>query len=327
MSTSAWLTWFLIVYGESDTGKTVDVGKLAGRNAVFLNPTNNQLASLTRTAVPPSTINEVLIDTFANAEKWVKANQHSLKAKGTVVVLDDATTTAMTSWAVLAPSVRDGRQLWPQLKRQVVSFLSSLVAVNACCAAVFHESPPHRAEDGSFTQGGPAMAARTMQTFLPAASTLCLRAKKTLLSDPTWDLWPGKYWRDSSDTQWYSKDRYGVLPPGEAPMNLREILIRANELGHRLFIPPRFAGVEYLDDVAESVARGIAAGRFQSAAQAAKALQALPAMKDKNLLHLRWGVQDGVARHQLRAAGDPLLSIFDTTARVGTAPPLSTPAR
>lgn len=111
--------------------------------------------------------------------------------------------------------------------------------------------------------------------------------------------WPRVIRVDSSQADlWVSGDRNSVCW-AETPANLREIL-RAAPTPYDL---PRLPGLEWQDEVAETVAASLQGGEAVleviERIFAHYATYAIPGTPGER--HVQWAVQDGIARHTIRA--------------------------
>lgn len=220
------------------------------------------------------------------------------------VVIDDAShicQQSMLKWADEAPVGRSGRKdrffQYQELNRHLleISGLSRHLGVHL--AMTFHERTPGTNADGRFCPGGPDVPSRNQVETIPSWCDINVRA----MIDPDYpDPWfPGIYYCDPTDPEWVTGDRTGVCT-SKTPGNLREIM-RASQSNYRL---TRIAGLEWQDEVAETVAQAML-----NDVPVAEAIQAAVAGRTDSPLHLRWACQDGIARGVL--ARQATKSLFD----------------
>jgi|TARA_R100000234_G_scaffold119891_1_gene104179 hypothetical protein len=220
------------------------------------------------------------------------------------VVVDDTShlcQRSMLEWQESAPSGRSGKKdrFYPyqQLNQHLLEIAHTSRYLGVHLLMNFHERMPGTNADGRFCPGGPDVPSRNQVETLPSWCDISVRS----MIDPTYpDPWfPSVYYCDPTNPEWVTGDRTGVCS-AKTPGNLREIL-RAGESNYSL---SRLAGLEWQDEVAQSVADAIVAGtKVQDAIQSA-----IGGRKD-NKLHLRWACQDGIARGIL--ATQKKQSLFD----------------
>jgi hypothetical protein len=242
---------------------------------------------------------EIRVNTIAQATtaiaEFVKRN-----GKPPAIVLDDFSILAERSHFALDRAGMKGWGVWQKLARDVMALRELALNLGVTLIITCHESQPKTTDAGVFIPGGPKMPSAAMVAMLPSICTLVMRgAKDTFAQLPEWS---GAYSCDATDGRWVTKDRYCVVPK-TAPQNIREILLRAREIGHDVIVPPRAQGLEWLDGVAEQVAGGLRSGAFQNPAAAATGLAGAPNLPSQDPRHLRWAWRDGCARHKLRTAG------------------------
>ena len=153
-----------------------------------------------------------------------------------------------------------------------------------------HVRPPGSDKDGNFWPGG-------VQT--PSQK---LTARTPYLADCIWRVIPAEgtpeagTWKHvaecrNGDIAWTEKDRHGY--DGVFPLNPGEALRGAG------YILPRPKGLEWIDGVAEHVARAIIAGTSRDEVCRETAKKLLSAGKDRR--HIAWAVfRDGVDRAAFR---------------------------
>ena len=114
-------------------------------------------------------------------------------------------------------------------------------------------------------------------------------------------------------------DRNGV-GYAESPPNVRELL-RASAVDYGLSRRP---GLEWQDEVADVVASAVQAGDINEAVSAGvnKAQKFAKGSGRDTQLHVRWAVQDGIARGVIqRQRSDNLFKVLEPPAKKGKAPP------
>lgn len=294
------------VYSPSGYGKSVDC-LYSFPTALFLSAAPGGLVAAP--ALMGITPREEVVPSIQAAAKLIT------QQKPAAVVLDDFSILAERTHLALDPSGRGGWETWGKLSRAVLKLREVALSCGTTLILNAHEAPPKQGESGNFMPGGPKMPSRALSTTLPHVATLVLRGAKDSFAQPP--LWGGVYSCDPSDTRWIGKDRYCVVGKA-APMNLREILYRAAEIGHDVAVPPRIAGLEWLDEAAEGVAQGLANGNFPNPTEAARAVTGHYVGMDPR--HLRWAWRDGCARHSIRRSSAALFDLFTASGGVAGSP-------
>jgi hypothetical protein len=186
------------------------------------------------------------------------------------------------------------QQLDDKLRR--VTDLALSIGVDLFCVA--HEQLPGVSND-SFVQGGPSLGSKKQVIKVPGWFDFNARA---IVNSDYPDPWVnGGLFVNNWDPNWVTGDRNGVAWEASPP-NIRELL-RASETADDL---RRVAGLEWQDEIADIVADIVAQGS-DDAVQAAVAEGAAAASRysssgdRRSNLHIRWALQDGIARGVIRA--------------------------
>lgn len=231
----------LVVYGLSKTGKSVDMGYgFAG--ATFLTPAPDGLPSaVVLTGLRPR---EVRVNSLRQAGDVIR----KLPPRS-VVAIDDASILAERSWQQAERMGMSGWDLWGFLLREMMYFRESILEGEHTALLNCHVGEP-KTINGMFHPGGPEMPSLRMRRAMPHIASLVAKVEPDMTIQKP--LWPYAMSVNPHDSQWTTGDRYVVIP-GKCPLNIREVLRRAREVGHDLTVPPRPQGLEWLDDVAEWV--------------------------------------------------------------------------
>jgi hypothetical protein len=157
---------------------------------------------------------------------------------------------------------------------------------------IAHEQAPGQSPDGTSMPGGPSLGSKAQAVRVPAWCDFNARA---VVNQEYPDPWvkSGLY-VDPWDSTWVTGDRNGVANKSSPP-NVRELL-RASAMDYGL---SRLEGLEWQDEIADVVADG-----FCSGAELKDAIDAGVAAASKfakgsgrdTQLHIRWAIQDGIAR-------------------------------
>lgn len=247
------------------------------------------------------------------------------------IVVDDGTlmlNVSMQRWDASPASFTRGNNhddfyKYRQLDAALTMLAANLSALGVDAAISTHLTDPGPNKKGIFYPGAPDVPSANQLEHVPAWADVVAR----LDQDPDYldPWWPGVMHIDNTDKNWVTGERIG-LPRGELPANLREVLMCARSPR----IPPRLKGLEYLDDIADATLRRLEAGKAPIVV--AQELWAYYLSKGfqpntPQELHVRWGVQDGIARYVLRqrTAGGLFANLGQTTRR-GAPPPPTEPA-
>lgn len=275
------------IYAPSGYGKTLD--------ALYSAPTG-----LFLTPAPGGLVAAKSMLGVAVREERVQSIPHAcmvLKKAGKVdaLILDDFSILAERSYLALDTSGSKGWESWMALRKEILHLRELCISGGTTLILTAHEQQP-KSDNGYLLPGGPKMPSKYLTSALPHIATLVLRGVKDSFSQSP--EWIGRYNCDPVDTRWITKDRFCVLGK-EGPMNLREILVRASEVGHSVAVPRRAPGLEWLDEAAEAVAGNMASGGTPTDSAA----KLTAAAKGSDPRHLRWAWRDGLARHSLRTQG------------------------
>ena len=284
-------TVMITVYGKPKQKKTSDAlaafptALFCGVPSAITLVAQNELG-FTPTVHPDSPRN------LGQLSAMLRALSDSGKAKQYgAVVIDDFShlcQQSMSEWVEDAPTGRSGKKdrFYPyqQLNQHLLEIAQASRHLGVHLLMNFHERTPGTNADGRFCPGGPDVPSRNQVETLPSWCDINVRA----MIDPNYpDPWfPSIYYCDPTDPEWVTGDRTGVCTT-KTPGNIREIL-RASESNYQL---ERLPGLEWQDDVAESVAQDMLNGVAVS-----DAIQSAISGRTEHQLHLRWACQDGIAR-------------------------------
>ena len=220
---------------------------------------------------------------------------------------------------------------YQQLKDYLLRIANDARHIGMSVYYVTHEQVPSTRE-GVFTPGGPSLGSKQQVTYVPAWCDLNARA--VLFPD-----YPGR-WEKAGlyinpwDPEWVTGDRNGVASGGIMPPSIRELL-RASAVDYGL---SRVPGLEWQDGVADLIADAIVQSDDVNAHidgiidEGINAGQKVAKGSGREaLLHIRWAVQDGVARGVIRCRRDgmifsPIEPPPSKKAAAKTPPPPPTPS-
>tara|TARA_Y100000034_G_scaffold124725_1_gene173303 strand:+ start:911 stop:1864 length:954 start_codon:yes stop_codon:yes gene_type:complete len=279
----------VVNYAPSGYGKSLDA-LYSAPTGLFLTPAPGGLVAAR--SMLGVTVREERVQSIPHACTVLQK-----AGKVDALVLDDFSILAERSYLALDTSGNNKNpwEAWMKLRKEVLNLRELCIAGGTTLVLTAHEKPPDNS-NGTFMPGGPKMPSKHLTTALPHIATLVLRGVKDSFIQPP--EWIGRYNCDPSDTRWITKDRYCVVGK-QCPMNLREILVRAKEVGHSVAVPPRAPGLEWLDEAAEAVAENMANGGTSQDSASKLTAHA----KGVDPRHLRWAWRDGLARHTLRIQG------------------------
>lgn len=160
---------------------------------------------------------------------------------------------------------------------------------------IMHEKPPGYDSEGNFRKGGPQTPWRSFGERVEEWFDINLRVTANADSLDPWGFHRSFYCAYGSE--WHVGDRSEVCWDN-TPGSLYEVL-RAG--GSRV---ERFPGLEWQDEIAENVAIALTA-RGAADKDEVKAMLTTEMPKwhvgGRNQKHLRWAVQDGIARYQIQS--------------------------
>jgi hypothetical protein len=201
------------------------------------------------------------------------------------VLVDDLSLLAEAETVALKSQISrsDTRYLWDVFASKIILLKTAMRRAGVHVLASCHMRSPSTDEKGKFTPGGPSMGGPKGTMILATEADVIYGLER----DPACYPYPAAYRCEYPSQQWAYKDRYGALL-GTAPANLREILRTVDAA------PPRPAGLEWLDDAAESVAS--TPGNPRDVGQ--EAYTRLRSHVGDGPAF--WAVRDGLARRTLR---------------------------
>jgi hypothetical protein len=204
------------------------------------------------------------------------------------LVVDDFSGMVQRTQENLAKT-KKGFDLWVELRARVILFR------DLCRVAGIHvvlncwEKVSSVKADGTFVRGGPQLPMKLPEE-MPAMCDLVLR----VIQDKTRQPW-GVSFQCNLDPKFVTKDRFGVVPH-PAPMNLAEILREAG------FVLPRYPGLEWQEEVAETIAQNLLTNDGSTDMKTAQEMYQALIQAGKTPKAVRWAVRDGLDRTALRRA-------------------------
>lgn len=189
-------------------------------------------------------------------------------------------------------------KFWPyqQLNDKLFRLAERVRHIEVNAFLVAHEQIPSIGQDGMPIPGGPSLGSKKQVLRVPAWCDFNARAVVNMEYPDPW--MKGGLFVDTWDSTWVTGDRNGVTL-ANSPPNVRELL-RASAGDYNL---SRIEGLEWQDDIADVVAEAICADvAVSDAVDAGVAAAAAHAQGSGRAtqLHIRWAVQDGIARGVIR---------------------------
>ncbi len=219
------------------------------------------------------------------------------------ILLDDASQIFAKSVILWRSEAPDDQFYAFKLLDQYLDWISFLFAdLGLLCGFSAHKMEPKydtnrksRTYGKQLSIGGPEVPSSKQAQAVPGWATLVAPIRSGESLDP-W--WPRVIAVDPADAEtWIAKDRNNVCW-ADTPANLREIL-RAAPTGYDL---PRLPGLEWQDDVADTVAESLKAGHPVNdtierifAHYKDYAIPGTPGER-----HVQWACQDGIARYTIQ---------------------------
>lgn len=287
---------FWCVWGDPDTGKTVDMTLAFPDGYTLALP--GALKS-TRAILGPELYDYVLRNTATAEDLWQVIAFLRQIVSGQIppkpVKLDDITLQSDRTLQVLReqyPASR-ARQMWGAYDDivQEVRRLGRLAGIPVLSTA--HKRSAGTDEFGNTVKGGPEVGGKRALGRFTAAVDGCYQSIK----DPDAWPWQGRYVRRRADLQMVYKDRNDALD-GVGPQNLRELFRTAGDAA------PRFGGLEWMDTVADDVAAMCEQGTDRQTVFQTVASQ----LRDQGVFSgwIYWSIRDGLDRFEISQSGTML---------------------
>lgn len=212
-------------------------------------------------------------------------------------LMSDATLSVMEqNYPTSKSGQRDTNAFWGGVRAKLIEVREVMVTAGMHMVALCHERGPHNDERKGYVPGGPALPG-TMPADMPKTFSAVLRVRP---SDGL-PVWPYVYSVDENDTNWVTKNRYGLY--GDLPMNLGEML--------RLFYGTegkfgirRLASLPWQEEMVEKIAQKLKGIPVDSDAHKAwrQSFKASLFKKfpDVDPKHVAWTIRDGMHRAILR---------------------------
>jgi len=287
---------FVVVYGDSGLGKSVDQMLCAPRSWLVCKPGAEKPAFQFGFTMPAIHANGIL----ELQEILAKIIAAPPEKRPPSLIVDDLTLLMQHTFDALRPQYPPAHTFafWERIKRESRKVADMAREAHIDLFASMHRGSPSVDQNDVFHRGGPEMPARSMRTIVPHIADVVYRAEIDAERKP----WPLVYSAEV-DTDWLVKDRTGVVR-GIAPGNLREIF----RCYGRTF--PRLPGMEWQDAVAEQVSNKIQPGEsipdVWNRAEAQLIAKGLPEPA------IYWALRDGVDRATL-AKRQRLLGFFNSS--------------
>ena len=312
----------LLLYGEPKRRKTSSL-LAAFPNALCIGVRDNLLAiGNDQLGFSPRMLPEEPRD-LDQLLRVLRSHEQHLASYGEVIVDDISLLckTSMVNWRKQAPRSKktgkaDGFYPYKNLEDRLTE-LADLMRHSGCKLAVSaHERKPKFDEDTRelLTIGGPEIPMARLVEDLPAWCDVNIRA---VLDNSYEDPWTPRvtFYAEPDDKAWITGSRISPFTR-RTPASIREAL-RASATPYVL---RRLQGFEWQDDVADTVAEALMDDMSRQRVQdIAKKLSGH--YSKLNPLHLRWAIQDGVARAHFRRDANNLFDFSAPTAKGGAPPP------
>jgi hypothetical protein len=287
---------FIVISGPPGAGKTVDVMRAVGIDAVVaaapgaLKPLMPLLGITPRAEYSAATIEDAIkglqeirtISGKKNAPRWYVADEFSYMAERTAMILERK---------------HSGFKFWGKLRDVCTRFRDAARDAGVGVIVNCWDQPPQTKASGKFVRGGPRLPGDMPEQFPGIADYVFLAAH-----DMAYTPWPWCY-RTRGDTQWALKDRTDQTPD-PSPMNLGAIL---RESGYKLHYPEQ---MRKLEPVIADLAATYAQADMSAALAHAQGFypQLLKAGVDPR--YAKWALTDARDRGTLRRARTIKMSAY-----------------
>jgi len=270
---------FIIVYGDSGTGKTTDA---------ILSFPDAQFLALPGAMKSARSVGHILIDIkpCQDLDQAVEHARAAKKSRKTKIVVDDLSLLAENQKSKLSDKYK-GWDLWGAVQDSIVKFKTVCLDLGMLVLCNAHRTPPETDKDSNYLHGGPSMPTRALVRSIPHVAHTVLRVGLEDGRKP----WPGVYHGLAGNPMWFQKDRHHVF--GEiSPMNLREGLLLAG------FELARHPELGWQDGIADKVCARLHAG--ESFPEVFALFMKGLTDKGRHPKHVRWALRDGRDRFEFQ---------------------------
>lgn len=297
--------------------------KVAGKTTLLLRAFPRALVLGRRDAIEPVALGGCgfelapwqIIETVTNLTELVHFLSVQLKTKEwlvalrgygiTALIVDDFSQMAMKSVIQWTAQATEGNKHYPykMLDRTLDEVSIQLADLGLLCGLSAHKMDPRydlneksRTYGKLVSVGAPEVPSSKQVQAVPGWTTLVAPVRTSTASLDPW--WPKVLAVDPTSELWISGDRNSVCWD-ETPANLREIL-RAAPTPYDL---PRLPGCEWQDETADRVADALDGGEavFDVVSRIFDHYKGYAPAGSPGERHVQWAVQDGIARHTIRA--------------------------
>lgn len=234
------------------------------------------------------------------------------------IILSDVSMMADNDLPEIEAEVGDNWTKWRLLLDRVRDVRNKARALNIAVLVNGHDKS-EKEEPGhpDHVKGGMKLGSHNARAEFHKMTDLNLR----IVDFPDNILWPYGY-DPGPDLHWFVKDRWNMIRPGGAPMNLREALLAA----YPALPLPRRKGLEWVDKAADEVVRRVRAG--ETALDAAVAVEDELIAKSKSPGTAYMAAYDGYCRAFYAGPGRGRAAAAAARARamVATTDPFNTDA-
>lgn len=311
--TSPFEPGFYAIGGELGSGKSFDIGKsLIG--ATVIEAGTGDMGALTMPCLRaggfrPSAVHG-LSGNLSQMMDWCTGKGKETIQRSGALIIDDATLLvedSVTHWRQNNPGGNayyafNRRDLLMKNFRRLTDELGVLVV------ALFHIKMGQKKDGVSVAQGRLSVGVNKVEASndVSASAYSVWRYVNWPQGPNPW--WSKRYFCGSDDSEFPGKDRNDVLgainPYG--PANFREYMRKATRRPL-----PRLPGLDWQDEIADYVA-----GEMDKGAKVLDVIRALLGTAgNADERHLRWAIDDGIARHGYRHLRG-IFDVFDLPSRV-----------
>jgi hypothetical protein len=274
---------FIITYGASGTGKTVDALYTFPRG-LFLALPGALKPSINVVGYTPKSVS---VNTIEEATQMVHKVATEGKGRFNAVIIDDLSLLAENTHNGIKGQFSKSQTfaLWDAVKETIITLKN--VARNAGVHILANaHAVAGETRESSFLRGGPKLPGRSNVDAIPHIADTVLRVGQ----DPQRRPWKGVYHADSGNPLWHEKERHHIFQ-STSPMNLGEGLRLAK------YDIPRLPGLEWQEELASLVCSALA--RKENFADLWIKYMKDEETKGRHLLHIRWALKDGRDRYEM----------------------------
>jgi hypothetical protein len=305
---------FIVVFGGTNTSKSTDALRfVAGGGLILTQPGG---ATTAKTVLGIDVSEQIQhVSTFEELPAWIRwAGENGF----TSVYVDDATLLMANSFAAIRKRYTqyrpDGtekgtdRAMWGVLRPLVTEVGKALRWAGIPGVLTAHAQLSYVHDKDGVYPLGPDLSWGKLVSVLPCEADICLyatgrpqqtgvlRPGQKAEAAPPWDF---RCNAERGNPGVATGDRFDIVPEFDGPLNTAEIIREAARTHGYNYHVPRPRGLEWMEDVAESIANSVVIGGNPER-EASKPWSEYLLREGHHFTHVRWATVDGIHRARLR---------------------------